>query len=156
MPEIKNGSGKVTKANADVPVLEYEYLWQGQAKHCLITDALPEAIEQLKGIKIGDQVVVSYELQGWDKKLVSVALKGAGNGFQKSGGGFSGKPKSPEERRSIELQSCLRTVADVYIAALKASGTPVTKQFPDMMETIWGETLKVADKIREHSKEVSS
>lgn len=106
-------------------------------------EKVKESLSSLKKDQQIDYRTVNY-------KPIEVGPAGTLN--KGKGGGGWGQPKSPEERRSIELQSCLRTVADVYIAALANSGTPTRKEFPEMVDTIWAETLKIADRIREQSK----
>lgn len=108
-----------------------------------ITDA---AIGQLSGLNVGDEI--RYKTQNYC--IQSIEKKVAGSG----GGGFrGGSPKSPEERRSIELQSTYRVTADIFIACLQKSNAPVAMDFSKMVETVWTETVKVADKIRQQSKE---
>jgi len=87
-----------------------------------------------------------YDRDGW----VKTPLGGP------KGDSWRNKQKSPDERRSIELQSCLRTVSDVFIAAMNASKEPVNTSFAEMMSSIREEALLSADWIRDHSKEVSS
>lgn len=145
----KTGGGTVTQVNPALPLLEYEYSWNGQQNKCKIELATGEAKEQLKTIKIGDKVDVAYDLNGYDKTLTKVAIKGS-----KPYGGYGGgsKPKSPEERRSIELQSCLRTTADVFIACLNKSTAPVAADFATVMKSIREQAQVNADWIRDQSK----
>lgn len=145
----KTGGGTVTQVNPALPLLEYEYSWNGQQNKCRIELATGEAKEQLKTIKIGDKVDVAYDLNGYDKTLTKVAIKGS-----KPYGGYGGgsKPKSPEERRSIERQKAADIVSRVYVACIDRSNEPVPKTFKEMMVTIREETILLADVLGEPVK----
>jgi hypothetical protein len=79
-PEMKKGSGKITALVQEPPHLEYEYSWtpQGEEKKTNISKFdlfSDEALEQIKGFRVGDWVTVQYSKKNGKLTLECIEKK---------------------------------------------------------------------------------
>jgi len=120
---MKTGSGTITRIDAQLPFLEYEFTWndrttqEKKSAKCQFMVFDPKLKDEFKttALKIGDVVTCEYEQNGWDKVLLKAGLKPAGN-F--GGGGFRGAPRDPvaeaRKQRMIVRQSCLDRAVETF------------------------------------------
>ena len=159
--QLKTGSGTITRIDAALPFLEYEFSWNDKATGEKKTAKSPfmvfstEAKEAIKTtpLKVGDIVSCEYEQVGWDKTLLKFGPKADKPAFGGFKGGSSGYKKDPVEeaktRRSIERQKAADIVSRVYVACIDKSNEPVPKTFKEMMATIREEIVLLAEVLGE-------